>query len=56
MILNLDQMQHSIDNDSLAKIQDCVVFNKGELSRLYTRVGELQQETTDQIIQHKYLY
>ncbi|KAK0088856.1 hypothetical protein PV325_010453 [Microctonus aethiopoides] len=53
VILNLDQMQHSIDNDSLAKIQDCVVFNKGELSRLYTRVGQLQQETTDQIIQHK---
>ncbi|KAK0161075.1 hypothetical protein PV327_009592 [Microctonus hyperodae] len=53
VILNLDQMQHSIDNDSLAKIQDCVVFNKGELSRLHTRVGQLQQETTDQIIQHK---
>ncbi|XP_057334477.1 cilia- and flagella-associated protein 44 isoform X2 [Microplitis mediator] len=52
VILKLHQLQH-IDNDSLVKISDCVVFDRTQLSRLYTRVGELQQETTDQKIKHK---
>ncbi|KAG8038727.1 hypothetical protein G9C98_000282, partial [Cotesia typhae] len=52
VILKLHQLQH-VKGDDLEKISDCVVFDKSKLSQLYTRVGELQQETTDQKIKHK---
>ncbi|KAH0534340.1 hypothetical protein KQX54_003166 [Cotesia glomerata] len=52
VILKLHQLQH-VKGDDLEKIRDCVVFDKSKLSQLYTRVGELQQDTTDQKIKHK---
>lgn len=53
VILNLHQLQHFMNDGTLAKISDCVVFDKTQLSRLYTRVGELQQETINQKMKHK---
>lgn len=54
VVLKFHQLQHMTGNN-LARIRDCVVFDKTKLSRLYTRVGELQQDTLDQKIKHKYL-
>lgn len=38
-------MQHILDSGHTEDIQNCVVFDKQELSNLYARVGELQEET-----------
>ena len=53
VVLKFHQLQHFVDETNVAKIQDCVVFDKTKLSRLYTRVGELQQETFEQKEKHK---
>ncbi|XP_034946338.1 cilia- and flagella-associated protein 44 [Chelonus insularis] len=53
VVLKLHQLQHFINEETLAKIQDCVVFDQNQLSKLYTRVGELQQETLDQKTKHE---
>ncbi|XP_017757877.1 PREDICTED: uncharacterized protein LOC108549132 [Eufriesea mexicana] len=45
VILKLHQLQHISDSGCTANIQNCIVFNKKELTDLYARVGELQQET-----------
>ncbi|KAF7998128.1 hypothetical protein HCN44_009526 [Aphidius gifuensis] len=52
VILKFHQLQH-MNGDDFEKISDCVVFDKTKLSKLYTRVGELQQETEEQKIKHK---
>lgn len=53
VILKFHQLQHFVGENEVAKIRDCVVFDKTKLSRLYTRVGELQQETLLQKEKHK---
>ncbi|XP_043276979.1 cilia- and flagella-associated protein 44 isoform X2 [Venturia canescens] len=53
VILKFHQLQHLAGDNRVARIRDCVVFDKTKLSRLYTRVGELQQETLDQKEKHK---
>ncbi|XP_043512128.1 cilia- and flagella-associated protein 44 isoform X2 [Frieseomelitta varia] len=45
VILKLHQLQHILDSGSTENIQNCIVFNKKELTNLYARVGELQDET-----------
>lgn len=45
VILKLHQLQHILDSESTENIQNCTVFNKKELTNLYARVGELQDET-----------
>ena len=45
VILKLHQLQHILDSESTENIQNCIVFNKKELTNLYARVGELQDET-----------
>ncbi|XP_076234530.1 cilia- and flagella-associated protein 44 isoform X2 [Calliopsis andreniformis] len=47
VILKLHQLQHILDSGYIADIQNCVVFNKKELSNLYARVGKLQEETNE---------
>lgn len=53
VILKFHQLQH-MNGDDFEKISHCVVFDKTKLSKLYTRVGELQEETEEQKIKHKY--
>ncbi|CAK9822070.1 Cilia- and flagella-associated protein 44 [Anthophora retusa] len=43
--LKLHQLQHILNSENIEEIQNCVVFNKKELSNLYARVGILQEET-----------
>ncbi|XP_076222298.1 cilia- and flagella-associated protein 44 [Nomia melanderi] len=52
IVLKMHQLQH-IDSGCTTEIQDCVVFNRQELSNLYARVGELQKETLDLAEQRK---
>ncbi|XP_008204820.1 cilia- and flagella-associated protein 44 isoform X2 [Nasonia vitripennis] len=53
IILKLHQLQCFTDADKAENIQNCIVFDKTRLSQLYARVGELQQETADQLTKHK---
>nr|XP_033337675.1 cilia- and flagella-associated protein 44 [Megalopta genalis] len=53
VILNMHQMQNISNSGNVTEIQDCVVFNKKELSSLYARVGELQKQTLDLIDKRK---
>ncbi|KAK1137227.1 hypothetical protein K0M31_001748 [Melipona bicolor] len=45
VILKLHQLQHILDSESIENIQNCIIFNKKELTNLYARVEELQDET-----------
>ncbi|XP_058801430.1 cilia- and flagella-associated protein 44 [Phymastichus coffea] len=53
VVLKLHQLQCFTEEDKAEKIQNCIVFDKDKLSQLYARVGELQQETADQLARHK---
>ncbi|XP_066592907.1 cilia- and flagella-associated protein 44 [Prorops nasuta] len=53
VILTCDQLQHFINNETLEKISNCVLFDKSHLSHLYTRIQELQSETSSQYEKHK---
>nr|XP_012143309.1 PREDICTED: flagellar attachment zone protein 1 isoform X2 [Megachile rotundata] len=45
VVLKLHQLQHISPSGDIEEIQNCVLFNKTELSNLYNRIGELQEET-----------
>ncbi|XP_029043385.1 cilia- and flagella-associated protein 44 isoform X1 [Osmia bicornis bicornis] len=45
IVLKLHQLQHMSDSEHMTELQNCVLFNKKELSNLYSRIGELQEET-----------
>ncbi|XP_076298900.1 cilia- and flagella-associated protein 44 isoform X2 [Lasioglossum baleicum] len=53
VVLKMHQMQHISHSGSVTDIQDCIVFNKKELSSLYARVGELQKQTLDLVDSRK---
>ena len=56
VVLKFNQLQHFIPNSqTMEKIRDCTLFDKDKLSQLYTRVGEIQQETLSQLTDHKYV-
>lgn len=48
-------MQNFLPNsEEVAKIRDCILFDKKKLSELYARVGELLRETNDELNKYKY--
>ena len=51
----MHQLQCFAEGGKAEEIQNCIVFDKSKLSQLYARVGELQQETADQVAKHKYV-
>ncbi|XP_023287600.1 uncharacterized protein LOC105700070 isoform X2 [Orussus abietinus] len=53
VILKFHQLQHFIDSEKLADINNCVLFDKTKLNDLYSRVGELERETEEQKAKHK---
>lgn len=56
VILKFHQLQHFLSNSEVtAKISDCILFDRKKLSELYARVGELLQETNDELIKYKYV-
>lgn len=54
IVLKLHQLQHMSDSEHMTEIQNCVLFNKKELSNLYSRIGELQEETYNLEEKRKY--
>ncbi|XP_076652358.1 cilia- and flagella-associated protein 44 isoform X2 [Halictus rubicundus] len=53
VVLKMHQMQNISHSGNVTEIQDCIVFNKKELSSLYARVGELQKQTFDLVDSRK---
>ncbi|XP_076637400.1 cilia- and flagella-associated protein 44 isoform X1 [Colletes latitarsis] len=47
VVAKIHQLQHISNSGCIADIQNCVIFNKKELSNLYARIGILQKETYD---------
>ncbi|XP_043471636.1 cilia- and flagella-associated protein 44 [Leptopilina heterotoma] len=54
VILKFHQLQNFLSNsEEVAKIRDCILFDKKKLSELYARVGELIRETNDELNKYK---
>lgn len=54
VILKFHQLQHFLLNsEEVAKIRDCILFDKVKLSELYARVGELLREINEELNKHK---
>ncbi|XP_014209825.1 uveal autoantigen with coiled-coil domains and ankyrin repeats [Copidosoma floridanum] len=54
VIMKLDQLQlFTGEADKPESIQNCIVFDKDRLSRLYARVGELEQDTRELQEKHR---
>ncbi|XP_020280668.1 cilia- and flagella-associated protein 44 [Pseudomyrmex gracilis] len=53
VVMKLHQLQYFDEFEIPPKIQDCVVFDKAQLSKLYSRIQELQEETLELRVQHK---
>lgn len=55
-VMKLHQLQHITPEFTTATIDNCLLFSKTGLSRLYKRVEELQRDTLQQKNKHKYVF
>jgi hypothetical protein len=55
VIMRLHQLQYFEKCGFLARMHDCIVFDKKKLSKLYIRVQELHEETLELQAKHKYV-
>jgi len=53
--MQLHQLQYFGNSQIPFKVQDCVVFDKKKLSKLYARIQELHEETLELHDKHKYV-
>ncbi|XP_011500262.1 PREDICTED: uncharacterized protein LOC105364098 [Ceratosolen solmsi marchali] len=53
VILKLHQLQCFTEGDKPENIQNCIIFDKNRLSQLYARVGQLENETAEQMTKYK---
>lgn len=56
MTMKLHQLQFLQEFDMPTKADDCVVFDKKKLSKLYARIQELHEETLELHAKYKYVY
>lgn len=53
VVLRLHQIQNLSSDGSLDSFEDSLVFSRGAIGSLFTRVGELKHETELQKEKHK---
>ncbi|XP_032671308.1 cilia- and flagella-associated protein 44 isoform X3 [Odontomachus brunneus] len=54
--MKMHQLQYLQECDMPTKVDDCVVFDKKKLSKLYARIQELHEETLELHAKYKYAY
>lgn len=55
VIMKLHQLQYVEESEIRPKVNDCVVFDRKKLSKLYGRIQELHEETLELHAKHEYV-